>query len=103
MPMASNGPVTVKVPATVANLGPGFDCLGLALNIYDTVTVARGHGLTIDIGEGRPGVSTGMDNLVYRAISKVFAEAGEPVPGLKIEWHNGIPLGRGLGSSAASI
>ena len=98
--------VTVEVPATTANLGPGFDTLGLALSVYDTltVTVTDEPGVHVDVhGVGEGEVPTDETNLVARAIAEVFTEVGEPLPGLHLDATNTIPHGRGLGSSGAAI
>ena len=95
--------VTVRVPATTANLGPGFDCLGMALDIHNSVTVETGQGFGISIsGEGESVLSRGRDNRVYQAISAAYQRAGKEVPDLRLACHNEIPLRRGLGSSAAA-
>ncbi len=98
--------VTVKVPATTANLGPGFDTLGLALALYDQLEVSVRaepgvHVSVMGVGEGE--VPTDEKNLVYRAIAHTFAAYGLAVPGLDMVAHNVIPHGRGLGSSGAAI
>lgn len=98
--------VRVKVPATSANLGPGFDTLGLALALYDelTVTVRDEPGAFVEVhGVGEGEVPTDETNLVVRAIAHAFAAVGMPVPGLHLVAHNSIPHGRGLGSSGAAI
>ena len=98
--------VEVKVPATSANLGPGFDTLGLALALYDELTVAvtAQRGATVDVhGVGAGEVPTDESNLVVRAIAHTFASVGVPLPGLHLIAHNSIPHGRGLGSSGAAI
>jgi len=98
--------VTVRVPATTANLGPGFDTLGLALSLYDelTVTVRDAPGATVDvIGVGAGEVPTDESNLVVRAIAHTFAAYAQPMPGLALTARNTIPHGRGLGSSGAAI
>jgi homoserine kinase len=97
--------VTVKVPATSANLGPGFDTLGLALALYDELTVtAKKAGVTVDvIGVGKGEVPTDESNLVVRSIRHAFDHYGQAMPGLHLEAHNNIPHGRGLGSSGAAI
>jgi homoserine kinase len=95
-------PVTVQVPATSANLGPGFDCLGLALNLFLRVSCQPSGG-DLRISANDSGISTGPDNLVYRAIQAVAHASGRPLAGLDIAIENGIPLSRGLGSSAAAI
>ena len=98
--------VWVKVPATTANLGPGFDTLGLALSIYDELqfTTRAQPGATIDVrGVGAGEVPTDESSLVVRAVAHTFAHYGVEMPGLDIVAHNGIPHGRGLGSSGAAI
>jgi homoserine kinase len=98
--------VLVKVPATTANLGPGFDTLGLALSLYDelTVTVREGTGATVHvIGVGEGEVPLDDTNLVVRAISHTFTALGQTMPGLDLVARNVIPHGRGLGSSGAAI
>ena len=98
--------VTVKVPATTANLGPGFDTLGLALSLYDEldVTVRDEPGATVQVsGVGEGEVATDETNLVVRAIAHTFAAFGQQMPGLDLVAHNSIPHGRGLGSSGAAI
>lgn len=98
-------PVTVRVPATSANLGPGFDALGLALTLYDEVEVRiRRHGLAIQVsGAGEDTAAAGESHLVVRAMRAAFAAAGRQPPGLALRCVNRIPHGRGLGSSAAAI
>lgn len=102
--------VTVRVPATSANLGPGFDTLGLALGFYDqlNVTVRSEPGATVEvIGEGSADsaapVSTDASNLVVQSIAHAFAHAGVAMPGLNLRAHNNIPHSRGMGSSSAAI
>ena len=98
--------VTVKVPATTANLGPGFDTLGLALSLYDdiTVTVREEPGASVEVhGVGAGVVPTDESNLVVRTIAHTFGVFGQEVPGLDIVARNAIPHGRGLGSSGAAI
>jgi homoserine kinase len=106
MTLPAGRSVTVKVPATSANLGPGFDTLGLALALYDelTVTVTAGSGVTVDvIGVGAGEVPTDESNLVVRSIQHAFDHYKQKMPGLHLEAHNNIPHGRGLGSSGAAI
>jgi homoserine kinase len=98
--------VTVKVPATSANLGPGFDTLGLALALYDElqVTVRDEPGATVEvIGVGEGEVPTDEANLVVQAIAHTFQAVGHPIPGLDLVARNNIPHGRGMGSSGAAI
>ena len=100
-------PVLVRVPATSANLGPGFDSLGLALALHDEVEVrVAGSALDIEVtGEGAAGLaSAGEEHLIVRALRVAFDELGLPQPaGLVLRCRNRIPHGRGLGSSAAAI
>jgi homoserine kinase len=98
--------VTVQVPATSANLGPGFDTLGLALAHYDQleVNVRDAPGATVEVhGVGEGEVPTDESNLVVRAIAHTFAAYGQALPGLNLVAHNQIPHGRGMGSSGAAI
>ncbi len=98
--------VTVRVPATTANLGPGFDTLGMALAVYDEleVTVREAPGAMVQvIGVGEGEVPTDETNLVVRSIAHVFTTLGQPMPGLDLVAHNNIPHGRGMGSSGAAI
>jgi homoserine kinase len=109
-PSAAQFPVgtslSVKVPATTANLGPGFDTLGLALSLYDEleVTVRDDRVIHVEVhGVGEGVVPTDESNLVARSIAHVFSGYNIPLPGLDIVAHNAIPHGRGLGSSGAAI
>ena len=97
--------VRVRVPATSANLGPGFDALGLALSLYDEVEAwVCESGLSIEIsGEGADLAGAGEDHLVVRAMRAAFTVIGGQPPGLGLRCVNRIPHGRGLGSSAAAI
>src|SRR3954465_11616666 len=98
-------PVRIRVPATSANLGPGFDTLGLALTLHDDV-VARvtDSGLTVDVaGMGAATVARNARNLVVRAMRAAFDRLGGGPGGLELVCANRIPHGRGLGSSAAAI
>ncbi|MGV8876741.1 MAG: homoserine kinase [Rhodoglobus sp.] len=98
--------VVVRVPATSANLGPGFDTLGLALSYYDEliVTAVAGSQVTINVtGVGAGIVATDESNLVIQAIQHCFTHWGQQMPGLDVTATNVIPHGGGLGSSAAAI
>jgi homoserine kinase len=99
------GAVRVRVPATSANLGPGFDALGLALALYDDVSArisAAGFRVTVD-GEGAGELPDGEDHLVVKAMLATFEALGAAPPGLTLECVNRIPQARGLGSSSAAI
>ena len=98
--------IRVKAPATTANLGPGYDCLGLALDVWNTVEVdvLNGGEPVVEItGEGEGELGTGRDNLVHKAMQFLFDDAGEKMPVVRIRCDNTIPLARGMGSSAAAI
>jgi len=96
----------VRVPATSANLGPGFDALGLALSLYDEVEArVVPSGLHIDVsGEGAADVTDAEEaHLIVRAMRTAFDDLGGQPPGIALRCVNRIPHGRGLGSSAAAI
>ena len=98
--------VTVVVPATSANLGSGFDSLGLALGLYDEVTVRAldEPGLSVDVsGEGAGVLARDESHLVVRSLRTAFERFGGAPAGLAVRCANHIPQGRGLGSSAAAI
>ncbi|MFZ2526203.1 MAG: homoserine kinase [Rhodococcus sp. (in: high G+C Gram-positive bacteria)] len=97
--------VTARVPASSANLGPGFDSLGLALGLYDEITVTTtGSGLDIRVeGEGAEEVPWGPTHLVVRAVERGLEAAGLWADGLDIVCRNAIPHSRGLGSSASAV
>lgn len=98
--------VRVRVPATSANLGPGFDTLGLALAYGDEIVVSERAepGVLVRVtGVGEGEVATDETNLVARSIAHVFASVGEQMPGLTIDANNRIPHGRGMGSSGSAI
>lgn len=100
------GPVTVRVPATSANLGPGFDSLGLALELHDLVTArVDGAGVRVCVrGEGAGELASDERHLIARTMATTFHLLGEQAPaGLRIDCQNAIPQARGLGSSSAAI
>ena len=107
---------TLKIPATSANLGPGYDVLGMALEVFNffEVTVfdsemgnSKGHSmkkLTIEItGEGSGELPTDENNLIYKATLEACKKAGVELPPLLIKQHNNVPLNRGMGSSATAV
>ncbi len=106
-PSFAAGPVTVRAPATSANLGPGFDSFGLALMRYDSVTatvVGDGDGLTVDVtGEGAGQLPLDEEHLIVRAFRATVDALGLVQPGLRLSCDNTIPQACGLGSSAAAI
>jgi len=100
-----SGPVTIEVPATSANLGPGFDCLGLALELTDTLVgevVATGLEVRVE-GEGSGEVLLDERHLVVRSMRAAFDTMDLRPTGLRLSCVNRIPHSRGLGSSAAAI
>lgn len=103
--MGNGRRVTIRVPASTANLGSGFDVLGLALGLYNTIemeTTSRGVELTVE-GEGAERLQgEGKKSLVVRAAEVAFAHLGVTPPGLKVHLKNEIPLKRGLGSSGTA-
>lgn len=105
MPSFRAAPVRVRVPATSANLGPAFDCAGLALTLYDVVVVrVADSGLVVDIaGEGSKDLPRDKRHLVVKSLRAAFDALGGQPRGLEIVCANRIPQSRGLGSSAAAI
>jgi homoserine kinase len=101
--------VSVRVPATTANLGPGFDCIGAALTLYNKFQFSQlPHDaelpLVIEVsGMEAERVTTDESNLAYQAFAKVYQQLGQNVPPVKLAIALGIPLARGLGSSATAI
>lgn len=99
--------VRVRVPASSANLGPGFDSVGCALGLWDecTATVTAEAGLRIAVeGQGAGAVPLDASHLVHRAMLTAWGEAGvEPAAGLRLDCRNAVPHGRGMGSSATAI
>lgn len=126
--MSLTASVTVTVPATTANLGPGFDCIGAALTLYNEFKFSRfdppqpplskGGLISFDVSQaslsegGLRIMVTGMEaervkadesNLAYQAFVKLYQHIGQPPPSVEIQIHLGVPLARGLGSSATAI
>jgi homoserine kinase len=101
----ARSPAVVRAPATSANLGPGFDAFGLALGLHDQVEAwVTGGGLAVEVyGEGDETAGAGERHLVVRAMRAAFDAMGGQPAGLVLRCTNGIPHGRGLGSSAAAV
>jgi homoserine kinase len=103
-PSGGHKGAAVLVPATSANLGPGFDSFGLALELYNRFEAELADEWSVDVkGEGASTLSTGADNLVARSMARAFAEAGRPELRASVGCVNSIPTGSGLGSSSAAI
>lgn len=96
--------VRVKIPASTANLGPGFDTLGMALNLYAWLEMKPASETVFHLhGEHLDGLPSDKSNLIYQVAQSVFHRAGIEVPELEISMYSDIPLTRGLGSSASAI
>ncbi|MEZ5186393.1 MAG: homoserine kinase [Candidatus Nanopelagicales bacterium] len=96
--------VVVEAPATSANLGSGFDCLGLALELRDRVTFELADHTSVTVtGEGAGEVNRGPDHLILSTVRRAFEACGSPVPDVSVTCENRVPHGRGLGSSSAAI
>ncbi|MBI5083205.1 MAG: homoserine kinase [Acidobacteria bacterium] len=94
----------VRIPATSANLGPGFDALGMALSIYLECRFRPSESLIIrPLGRDAGMISTGPDNLIWQTALQVAEHAGRPMPNIELVVNNDIPIGKGLGSSAAAL
>jgi homoserine kinase len=95
---------TLRVPASSANLGPGFDALGLALGVYLTCRFRRSDRLVISAsGRDSEQISLGRDNLIWQTAVTVAESHGAEMPAIDLEIRNDIPLGKGMGSSAAAL
>lgn len=94
--------IRIQVPATSANLGSGFDALGLALSRYNQVWMEESDRIDISSEDGVP-VPTDASNLIYSAAQRLYDTCGKPLPGLRIVQENNIPMASGLGSSSACI
>lgn len=104
--MSVNSSVTVTVPATTANLGAGFDCIGAALTLHNEFKFTPTDGETQIIVTGAEAARVDTiykDNLLYQAYVKLYEHLGKTPPAVKIEIGLGVPLARGLGSSATAI
>jgi homoserine kinase len=98
--------ITVRVPATTANIGPGFDCLGAALTLYNEFTFAPAESLQINVtgaGAETIAIQSPSENLLYVAFAKLFEQINQPVMPVHITIQMNVPLARGLGSSATAI
>lgn len=94
----------VKVPATTANMGPGFDSMGMALTMYNIVYAEQiESGLEIIVKSGNPSIPTDETNLIYQTIKDFYEHIEKEVPGIRLIQQDSIPHTRGLGSSAACI
>lgn len=95
--------ITIRVPATSANLGPGFDSLGLALDLWNETVVTLAIEYTVRVnGEGKERLSLGENNLIIRSAQKLAEHVGKRLPPFHVDCINRIPLSSGLGSSAAA-
>lgn len=94
--------IRIQVPATSANLGSGFDSLGIALTLYNQIWIEEADSVDISCKDG-VSVPTDENNLIYWAAKRLYEECGRKLPGLKIIQLNNIPIARGLGSSSACI
>jgi homoserine kinase len=95
--------ITIRVPATSANLGPGFDCLGLALDLWNETVIRLAIEYTVQVkGEGAEKLSLGENNLIIQSAQKLADCAGKHLPPFHVDCLNQIPLSSGLGSSAAA-
>jgi len=96
--------INIKVPATSANLGPGFDSLGLALGLWNETTITPASEFFVQVsGEGADRLSQGKNNLIIRAAQRMGERAGKSLPPFHAECVNAIPLSSGMGSSSAAI
>jgi len=96
--------IRIKIPATSANLGPGFDCLGLALQLYNTITIEPDQPFKITLtGSYRDGLPEDKSNLVWQTMCHLWDLLHYPIPSVALTLENNIPPARGLGSSSAAI
>jgi homoserine kinase len=96
--------ILIKVPATSANLGPGFDALGLALDLWNETTITLTKEFSVKVqGEGAEKLTSNKNNLIVRAAQRLAERAGKVLPSFHTECVNRIPLSSGMGSSSAAI
>ncbi|MBR5309808.1 MAG: homoserine kinase [Oscillospiraceae bacterium] len=94
--------IKIRIPASTANIGSGFDSLGIALDLYNYVEMEPSDSCDISSSDGS-NIPTGEDNLIFLSAKKVYEKAGVPFSGIRIIEENNIPFARGLGSSSACI
>lgn len=94
--------IQLQIPATSANLGAGFDSLGLALSLYNRLGLEPWDRVVVEAPPGAP-IPTGRHNLIYKTVKHLYDHCGRPLPGLRIVQRDAIPMARGLGSSSACI
>lgn len=95
--------LTINVPATTANLGPGFDCLGLALDWWNSITVEPAREFSVRLRGDSEGLPADETNMVVEHIRILYKHLGAQVPTLRVTMTNRIPIGKGFGSSAAAL
>ena len=96
----------MRIPATTANMGPGFDCIGMAFDLYNYIEFApvEAEGYCELTSGGDAGhIDLSKDNLIYKAYAAVFGYLNKPVMGIKMHFENNVPYSRGLGSSSAAL
>ena len=97
-----NDNLTIKIPASSANIGPGFDCLAVALDIWNTLSISPGKNTISIDGYGHENLPEDQSNLIFQSFHRIFNEIGQSPPMVHFSCENNIPIGRGLGSSAAA-
>lgn len=96
--------IKVRVPGTTANLGPGFDCLGMAINLHNLLEVTPWETTVVEVhGHGAAFIPTDSSNLALRGLCAVYEAAGQAMPPLRVVQRNSLPTSGGLGSSATGI